>query len=189
MMCLTLVQRSLGNSRRRHNGHAARLAASCVALAPTKLHKDLFAWMVGLRQAYSRRHAFREEVTRAIESLDNMSDDRVTLRPTLFTAFRLELRPRSCTRLVLVATPTRNHNDAQHAPAASFRLSCIFASVPRLHGSVVARLGDFPVGFDEGGGLKNRCTFERKSWSPQVLISRTLSVCGEVAERLKAAVC
>jgi hypothetical protein len=40
-----------------------------------------------------------------------------------------------------------------------------------------------------GGGPKNRCRFRRKSWIPQVLISRTLSVCGEVAERLKAAVC
>ena len=31
--------------------------------------------------------------------------------------------------------------------------------------------------------------FQRKSWIRQVLISRTLTVCGEVAERLKAAVC
>jgi len=43
--------------------------------------------------------------------------------------------------------------------------------------------------FDDSNGLKNRCRFERKSWILQVLISRTLSVCGEVAERLKAAVC
>jgi hypothetical protein len=49
--------------------------------------------------------------------------------------------------------------------------------------------GDFPAEFDEGDGLKNRCRFERKSWIPQVLSSRTLSVYGEVAERLKAAVC
>jgi hypothetical protein len=49
--------------------------------------------------------------------------------------------------------------------------------------------GGFPVEIREGGGLKNRCRFERKSWIQQVLISRTLSVRGEVAERLKAAVC
>jgi hypothetical protein len=49
--------------------------------------------------------------------------------------------------------------------------------------------GDFRAEFDEGGGLKNRHMHERKSWIGQVLISRTLSVCGEVAERLKAAVC
>jgi hypothetical protein len=45
------------------------------------------------------------------------------------------------------------------------------------------------VEFDESDGLKDRCRFERKSWIRQVLISRTLSVCGKVAERLKAAVC
>jgi hypothetical protein len=54
---------------------------------------------------------------------------------------------------------------------------------------MIAKSGDFPGEFDEGGGSKNRCTFERKSWIPQVLISRTLSVCGEVAEWPKAAVC
>ena len=47
----------------------------------------------------------------------------------------------------------------------------------------------FPRKSVEGGGLKNRCRFERKSWIRQVLISRTLTVCGEVAERLKAALC
>jgi hypothetical protein len=50
-------------------------------------------------------------------------------------------------------------------------------------------IGDFPVEFDNSDGLKNRRLRERKSWIRQVLISRTLSVCGEVAERLKAAVC
>jgi hypothetical protein len=49
--------------------------------------------------------------------------------------------------------------------------------------------GDFPVESDEGDGLKNRYRLQRKSWIRQVLISRTLTVCGEVAERLKAAVC
>ncbi len=64
-----------------------------------------------------------------------------------------------------------------------------FASVPKVRGSLIVKSGSFRAEFDEGGGLKNRCRFERKSWIPQVLISRTLSVCGEVAERLKAAVC
>jgi len=46
------------------------------------------------------------------------------------------------------------------------------------------------VGFRaKDGGLKNRCRCGRKSAIRQVLISRTLSVYGEVAERLKAAVC
>jgi hypothetical protein len=47
----------------------------------------------------------------------------------------------------------------------------------------------FPSKFTEGGGSKNRRVRERKSAISQVLISRTLTVCGEVAERLKAAVC
>ena len=50
-----------GHSRRRRYGHAAMLVASCVALVPTGNGKDLSAWMMGLRQTYSRRHAFREE--------------------------------------------------------------------------------------------------------------------------------
>jgi hypothetical protein len=54
---------------------------------------------------------------------------------------------------------------------------------------MIAKSGDFPAEFDEGDGLKNRCTFERKTRIRQVLISRTLTVHGEVAERLKAAVC
>ena len=49
--------------------------------------------------------------------------------------------------------------------------------------------GDYPVEFYDGVGLKTVVWCERKSWIGQVLISRTLSVCGEVAERLKAAVC
>jgi hypothetical protein len=63
------IEGILNNSRRRHYGHAAMLAASCLALAPTDLHKDLSAWMVGLRRTYSRRHAFKEELTRAMESV------------------------------------------------------------------------------------------------------------------------
>jgi hypothetical protein len=54
---------------------------------------------------------------------------------------------------------------------------------------LIVKSGDFPVELDEGAGLKNRYRSDGKSWIRQVLISRTLSVCGEVAERLKAAVC
>jgi hypothetical protein len=62
------VEGILGRSRRRHYGHAAMLVASCVALAPAGHGKDLSAWMMGLRQTYSRRHAFREELRRVMES-------------------------------------------------------------------------------------------------------------------------
>ena len=71
-MCVAAERRVegiLGNSRRRQYGHAAMLVASCVALAPAGGGKDLSAWMMGLRQTYSRRHAFREELRRAMESL------------------------------------------------------------------------------------------------------------------------
>lgn len=63
------VEGILGHSRRRHYGHAAMLAGLCVALAPADRGKDASAWIAGLRQKYNRRHAFREELTRAMSSL------------------------------------------------------------------------------------------------------------------------
>lgn len=63
------VEAILGSSRRRQYGHAAMLVASCVALAPAGGGKDFSAWIMGLQQTYSRRHAFREELRRAMESL------------------------------------------------------------------------------------------------------------------------
>jgi hypothetical protein len=59
----------LGHSRRRHYGHAAMLTGQCVALAPTERAKDFAAWIVGLQQTHRRRHAFREELRRAMETL------------------------------------------------------------------------------------------------------------------------
>jgi hypothetical protein len=70
-MCVAAEKRVegiLGHSRRRRYGHAATLVASCVALAPAGNGKDLSAWMMGLQQTYSRRHAFREELNHAMES-------------------------------------------------------------------------------------------------------------------------
>jgi hypothetical protein len=63
------VEGILGNSRRRHYGHAALLVASCVALAPKGREAEFSKWVADLRQQYWRRHAFREELTRACESL------------------------------------------------------------------------------------------------------------------------
>jgi hypothetical protein len=71
-MCVAAERRVegiLGSSRRRRYGHAAMLVASCVALGPAGGGKHLSAWMLGLQQTYSRRHAFREELRRAMESL------------------------------------------------------------------------------------------------------------------------
>jgi len=59
----------LGNSRRQHYGHAALLVASCVACAPNRRASELLRWATDLRQQYWRRHAFREELARAYESL------------------------------------------------------------------------------------------------------------------------
>ncbi len=87
------------------------------------------------------------------------------------------------------AATLENRHDAQRAPPLRLGFSIAFRDCAQVQGSLSVQSGDFPVEFDEGGGLKNRCRFERKSWIPQVLTSRTLSVCGEVAERLKAAVC
>jgi hypothetical protein len=59
----------LRNSRRQHYGHAALLVASCVACAPKSRASELLRWAADLRQQYWRRHAFREELARASESL------------------------------------------------------------------------------------------------------------------------
>jgi hypothetical protein len=87
----------------------------------------------------------------------------------------------------LAGTETATTHNARHQRDRI--LNAFFASVPKVRRSLIVKSGDFRAEFDEGGGLKNRCRFERKSLILQVLISRTLSVCGEVAERLKAAVC
>lgn len=63
------VEAILSHSRRRHYGHAATLAASCLTCAPTDSAKAISGWIFGLRQTYSRRHAFRDELTRALENL------------------------------------------------------------------------------------------------------------------------
>ena len=59
----------LGNSRRQHYGHAALPVASCVAFAPKGRVGEFTQWAAELRQRYWRRHAFRQELTRAFEAL------------------------------------------------------------------------------------------------------------------------
>lgn len=63
------VEGILGNSRRRHYGHAALLIASCLAFAPKGREAELSMWVADLRQQYARRSAFRQELTRAFVSL------------------------------------------------------------------------------------------------------------------------
>ena len=69
------IEGILSNSRRRHYPHAAMLAASCLAYAPIDRHEDLSGWIEGLRETYRRRHAFRNELSRALESLGISSPD------------------------------------------------------------------------------------------------------------------
>lgn len=59
----------LGNSRRQRYGHAALLVAACVAFAPKRRASELLGWATDLSQQYWRRHAFREELARACESV------------------------------------------------------------------------------------------------------------------------
>ena len=63
------VEGILGDSRRRHYGHAALLVASCLAFAPKAREAELSMWVADLRQQYARRSAFRQELTRAFVSL------------------------------------------------------------------------------------------------------------------------
>ena len=82
-----------------------------------------------------------------------------------------------------------NRNEAQRAPSARPGFSMPFrrcAQSPRVR---IAKPGGFPAGFHKCDGLKNRRLGQCKISKCEVLISVTLSVRGEVAERLKAAVC
>jgi hypothetical protein len=63
------VEGILGNSRRRHYGHAALLVAWCLAFAPKRREAELSKWYAEMRQQYARRSAFRQELTRAFASL------------------------------------------------------------------------------------------------------------------------
>jgi hypothetical protein len=77
------------------------------------------------------------------------------------------------------------HNARHHQlPVLSMSLyECAQSS-----GTVIAKSARFPGGFVEGDGLKNRRLRQCNISIPEVLISITLSVRVEVAERLKAAV-
>jgi hypothetical protein len=58
----------LGNSRRRHYGHAALLVASCVVCAQKGQRAEAEHWAGEIRQRYWRRHAFRQELARAFDA-------------------------------------------------------------------------------------------------------------------------
>ena len=63
------IEGILGESRRRHYGHAAALAASFVAAAPKDRQRAASDWIAHLLVAYSRRHAFKQELQAALKSV------------------------------------------------------------------------------------------------------------------------
>jgi hypothetical protein len=68
-------------------------------------------------------------------------------------------------------------------------LSTFLASVPKLSLALIEKTLGFSAESIQGDGLKNRRLQQCKISISEVLISARLSVRGEVAERLKAAVC
>jgi len=101
---------------------------------------------------------------------------------------RLVRNPRCDHRHSYSDTP-ENRNDAQRAPSARPGLLMPIHECAQSGWVLIVKSGVFLVEFDEGDGLKNRRLGQCKMWIRQVLISRTLTDCDEVAERLKAAVC
>jgi hypothetical protein len=81
------------------------------------------------------------------------------------------------------------HNDAQRAPAARPGFVDISRECAQTSWTLVAKRARFSARSVEGDGSKNRRLRQCKILSGEVLISVTLSLRGEVAERPKAAVC
>jgi hypothetical protein len=83
----------------------------------------------------------------------------------------------------------RNCNDAQRAPSARLGIADTFRECAQTISGAPAKSAIFSGDFETCGGSKNRRLRRCKISISEVLISVTLSVHGEVAERLKAAVC
>jgi hypothetical protein len=56
-----------------------------------------------------------------------------------------------------------NRNGAQRAPSARPGLSAPFRECARSPWVLIVKSDDFPVEFDEGDGLKNRCRERKKN--------------------------
>ena len=83
----------------------------------------------------------------------------------------------------------RNRDEAQRAPSARPRFVDVSRECAQTPWVLIIKSGDFPAEFHACDGLKTRRLRECKISISEVLISATLSVRGEVAERPKAAVC
>jgi hypothetical protein len=78
---------------------------------------------------------------------------------------------------------------AQRAPSARPGIADTFRECAQTISAAPAKSAIFSGDFETCGGSKNRRLRQCKISISEVLISVTLSVHGEVAERLKAAVC
>ena len=82
-----------------------------------------------------------------------------------------------------------NRRDAQRAPPARLGFVVVSRECAQTPFALAAKTARFSAEFAGGDGLENRRLRQCKISIAEVLISRTLSVRGEMAERLKAAVC
>ena len=90
---------------------------------------------------------------------------------------------------IVAASTVGSRNEAQRAPARRQGFVDAFRECGQTSFARIAKTPCFSAESFEGGGLKNRRLRQCKISIPEVLISVTLSIRGEVAERLKAAVC
>ena len=87
------------------------------------------------------------------------------------------------------STHWRNLHDAQRAPSATQGIADAFCECAQTISATPREMSMFTGSFETCDGSKNRRLRQCKISIREVLISVTLSVRGEVAERLKAAVC
>jgi hypothetical protein len=86
-------------------------------------------------------------------------------------------------------SPTCRGGEAQRAPSARLGIADTFRKCAQTISAAPAKSAIFSGDFETCGGSKNRRLRQCKISISEVLISVTLSGRGEVAERLKAAVC
>jgi hypothetical protein len=78
---------------------------------------------------------------------------------------------------------------AQRAPSGHAGFADGFDDCAQTPPAITAKWAHLSWGFGKGDGLENRRLRQCRISNCEVLISFRLSACGEVAERLKAAVC
>src|SRR5260221_6291856 len=97
--------------------------------------------------------------------------------------------PLTTSRASRVTTSLREHNAAQRAPSARPGFDDVSREGAQTSSALITKRRRFSSRFAPGDGPENRRLRQCNISICEVLISVTLSGCGEVAERLKAAVC